>query len=45
VKAYALDAYTKTSKNITFLGVAKDGRPIIGPYDRNGNMIDCGTLD
>ena len=45
VKGYALDAYTASAKNLTFLGLAKDGRPVIGPYDDSGNLIDCGKLD
>ena len=45
LKGYALSAYTATSKQITILGIAKDGHKIIGPYDDSGELINCSTLD
>jgi len=33
------------AKNQTVLGIAKDGRPIMGPYDGNGTLIPCNKLD
>ena len=45
LKAYALSAYTDAAKTLTYIGLAKDGRPIVGPYDSDGNLFDCETLD
>eukprot|EP00347_Sterkiella_histriomuscorum_P016151 403354286 len=45
LKNYALDSYTQAAKNLTYLGIAKDGRPIVGPYDSTGSLIDCSSLD
>jgi hypothetical protein len=45
LKAYALSSYTSKAKTLTYVGLAKDGRPIVGPYDSNGNLFDCNTLD
>ena len=45
LKSYALKSYTDTSKTLTYLGIAKDGRPLVGPYDSNGDLFDCKTLD
>jgi len=45
LSAWALKAYTSQAKNLTVLGVAKDGHLIIGPYDENGNQYDCNKID
>ena len=37
--------YTQYAKNLTVLGIAKDGHIIVGPYDSNGNYYDCTKLD
>lgn len=44
VKSYVLSHYAN-NKTLTVLGVAKDGRVIVGPYDSNGNLWDCSTFD
>jgi hypothetical protein len=45
VKEYALDSYTLKAKTLTYIGLAKDGRPIVGPYNSDGLLFDCTTLD
>lgn len=44
VKDYVLGYYSG-NKTLTVLGVAKDGRVIIGPYKSDGTMFDCSTFD
>jgi len=45
LRAYSLAAYTSKAKNITVLGVAKDGRLVVGPYNSTGELFDCSLLD
>jgi len=43
---YALNVYSQSPLNVyTMIGMAKDGNQIIGPYDVNGNLYDCRSLD
>jgi len=32
-------------KKLTVIALAKDGHLIYGPYQDDGNMINCGELD
>lgn len=45
LKSYAMSAFTAKAKTLTYIGVAKDGRPIVGPYNSDGTLFDCKTLD
>ena len=44
LKNYALSAYSN-NKTDTFLGIAKDGHMIVGPYKSDATLYSCKLLD
>jgi len=45
MKAYALGAFTDGANDLTYIGVAKDGHAVVGPYSAPDTLFDCATLD
>jgi len=45
LKSYVLKGYTNNAKKLTVIALAKDGHLIYGPYQDDGNLINCAELD
>lgn len=45
LKAYAMAAYTTMANTLTYIGIAKDGHFIVGPYQEDGTQFKCTQLD
>jgi hypothetical protein len=44
IGSWALQGYSN-NKALTVIGISKDGHPFFGPYDSNGILTNCSTID